>query len=534
MAEKEVPNWAGEPETGPGHFVLPDIADNAQGWGPSSRPAAFHEVPFSPFSKTDRLRISDWNQQGRYARRGYLQFGAGTGAFKLEGDAQDEGSFTHVISVPKQKLEFGRRPYKKRVPYNNNRRKFTNNFRGRNRRGRGGWGYNRRRYWNNQQDPKEPSIQTAEDWPVLKTWELPELQTSRAEVPAGKTLIERGTLEEYNSLFDRITPRTHKPLLRFESRQHFNVTTSDDPVIQELAAEKKGTVYATDTILALLMASTRSVNSWDVVVKKENGVIFFDKRQRSRIDFLTVNENWNEVQQAEKDSVNHPTKLSIEATLIGHNFSQQMVAKGTSKKLGLPNPFLGSLERNMEPASGGYRYRTWNLGEDIKVVSRCTVNGYVAKPKGKGHNYITIRALNEFDSKLSGNVDWRQKLESQYGAVLATEMKNNGCKLVRWTAETMLAGTDELRLGFVSRIHSKDSYKHVILQCKRFKPDSFAQSIKVKQTQLWGVLKSLIEDILQQEDGTYLLQKDPNATKLHLYQIPVDAFENENESEEEQ
>ena len=38
--------------------------------------------------------------------------------------------------------------------------------------------------------------------------------------------------------------------------------------------------------------------------------------------------------------------------------------------------------------------------------------------------YITAKALNEFDSKISG-IDWRQKLESQRAAVLANELKNN-------------------------------------------------------------------------------------------------------------
>ena len=31
--------------------------------------------------------------------------------------------------------------------------------------------------------------------------------------------------------------------------------------------------------------------------------------------------------------------------------------------------------------------------------------------------------------------DWRKKLEMQPGAVLATELKNNNCKLARWTTQ---------------------------------------------------------------------------------------------------
>ena len=75
------------------------------------------------------------------------------------------------------------------------------------------------------------------------------------------------------------------------------------------------------------MACDRSVNAWDIVVKKEKGTLFFDKRPQSRIgalflsfsaktvadgtspaDFLSVNENGNEL-PSDKDSINNPKNL---------------------------------------------------------------------------------------------------------------------------------------------------------------------------------------------------------------------------------
>ena len=61
--------------------------------------------------------------------------------------------------------------------------------------------------------------------------------------------------------------------------------------------------------------------------------------------------------------------------------------------------------------------------------------------------YLNIKALNEWDSKHSGGVDWRQKLDVQRGAVLANELKNNACKLAKWTVQAMLAGSDLLKFG---------------------------------------------------------------------------------------
>lgn len=51
------------------------------------------------------------------------------------------------------------------------------------------------------------------------------------------------------------------------------------------------------------------------------------------------------------------------------------------------------------------------------VVARCEVHGTAAKAgmktKGAEHQYMTAFALNEWDSKLAGEVEWRQKIDTQ-------------------------------------------------------------------------------------------------------------------------
>lgn len=49
--------------------------------------------------------------------------------------------------------------------------------------------------------------------------------------------------------------------------------------------------------------------------------------------------------------------------------------------------------------------------------------------------------------QVSGGVDWRSRLDSQRGAVLATELKNNSCKLAKWTVAAILAGSDQIKFG---------------------------------------------------------------------------------------
>ena len=60
---------------------------------------------------------------------------------------------------------------------------------------------------------------------------------------------------------------------------------------------------------------------------------------------------------------------------------------------------------------------------------------------------MMVRALNEFDSKLYSNgINWRQKIDSQKGAVLATELKNNSFKVAKWVISAHLAGADVIKV----------------------------------------------------------------------------------------
>lgn len=75
--------------------------------------------------------------------------------------------------------------------------------------------------------------------------------------------------------------------------------------------------------------------------------------------------------------------------------------------------------------------------------------------------YLNIKALNEWDSKHSGGVDWRQKLDVQRGAVLANELKNNACKLAKWTVQAILAGSDLLKFGYGNCLPSAELIQFV-------------------------------------------------------------------------
>merc|ERR1712014_293220 len=103
----------------------------------------------------------------------------------------------------------------------------------------------------------------------------------------------------------------------------------------------------------------------------------------------------------------------------------------------------------------------------------------------------------------SGGVDWRQKLDTQRGAVLANELKNNACKLAKWTVQSILAGADNLKFGYVTRYNVKDSSRHVILGTQQFKPIEFGQQINLSMDNAWGIVRCVLDLVMAQKDGRH-------------------------------
>ena len=147
---------------------------------------------------------------------------------------------------------------------------------------------------------------------------------------------------------------------------------------------------------------------------------------------------------------------------------------------------------------------------------------------------MTAFALNEWDSKLSGGVDWRQKIDAQSGAVLATELKNNSAKLAKWTAQSLLAGVDQMKIGYVTRASRTNPYDHSIIGTKFFKPREFATQITLNTNNTWGIVKFFVDKFMAMEDGKYVIVKDPNKPTIRIYSVPPNTFEDDEEDEEDE
>ncbi|KAB5594622.1 Eukaryotic translation initiation factor 3 subunit D [Ceratobasidium theobromae] len=549
-------------------FVLPPIQDNPDGsWGPSAlhMPPQFKDIPYAPFSKTDKLgKFADWTEaaegrdragatgtQQRYGgrREGQPAYGSGsTNAFAYIHE-QDEATFSVVdnkAAAPRRggmgtfgrgrggtrgtatrAGTTGRTPARGGAAQRTNARAPV----------RKGW-----KDWDKPSRTRESSVPINPTWRILEEIDFPRLSKLRLEVDDPETLDSYGKIYGYEKAYDRVNTKNERPL-QIIDRIKYNTTTSDDPIIQQFANKNTATIYATDGILSLLMCAPRSVYPWDIVIIRDGNKLFFDKRDGGPFDFVTVNENAADPPpDNDKDNLNSAGSLHLEATYINENFAFQTVKESSAVNFAKPNPFYGPDET--EPlASCGYRYRLFDLSiheeEDVKALIRTQVDAFVpgseakiASGKDENAGLVTIKALNEFDSRAEGAggaPDWRTKLDSQRGAVVATEMKNNSCKLAKWAVQSILAGAEVMKIGYVSRANPRDNTRHVILSTATMRPTDFASQLNINLTNGWGIVRTVADLCMKQPDGKYVLVKDPNRSVIRLYAVPMDTFTGEAE-----
>ncbi|KAF9170366.1 hypothetical protein BGX21_009114 [Mortierella sp. AD011] len=561
-------------------FKLPNVSDSQSGWGPVGLSAQFRDIPYAPYSKADKLgRIADWSapegaqgkdnrgadQRGgragfRNFRDNYVPFGSNAAnAFNYQ-HTEDEASFSVVDnrSAAQKKTTGFKSASSQRGGRGGSRQQGQQRSQfqrlGANRGGFGGArqqqggqrggrrGFSNWRDFDRNQRVRDASVKVGTDWTMLEEIEFSRLNKLQFEVEEPEDVATHGAVASYDKAYDRVNTKQEK-ILQQVGRERDNITTSEDPILSNLASETvpegQQRIFATDSIIGVLMTAPRSVYPWDIVITKTGDKVIFDTRDGSQLDYVSVNENSTDppMDTGDKDNINSPSALSLEATYINTNFAAQVVNTEQVTELDNPNPFYGPDEESVPLV--GYRYRKFDLStteeEDISLIVRTEVDAIVKSAQGED-SYITVKALNEFDSRAQGAggaMEWRQKLDSQRGAVVATEMKNNSCKLARWVVQTILAGSDHLKLGFVSRTNAKDSSRHAILGTQICRPKEFASQMGLQITNGWGIVKTVVDLALKLPEGKYVLVKDPNKPVIRLYSVPKSTFEEvEGEAEE--
>ncbi|EFJ40085.1 eukaryotic translation initiation factor 3d [Volvox carteri f. nagariensis] len=515
-------------------FPVPAVTDNPDGWGPCTVPAHLKDIPFAPFNKGDKLgRVADWTQGAfgpKYAGEEGLAAIVCRSRRPYKACTAEE-SFHLVDNRPVKTTKFGAgRRYQQNQRFQQQRRDGKD--------GRGGPEVDKKKggpqqqkkqhfYGRDNQRPTQysSSVEIGADWQVMEQISTTSLSRLNYSPGEPEDLLACGSLEYYDKSYDNLAVKKEKPLEKTK-RIFRTVTTSDDPIMQQLASSGKARVFAVDSILTHLMCMQSSKYGWDLLATRKGDKLFFDWRASSKFTLLTVNETAPEAVPEDKDNINGMHHLALEATAINQNFSQQVLIKdGGRLDFGQPNPFASPSDAGML-ASCAYKYRKWRLasGNDApEIVVRCEVDAALRAAEGAAPQTVLIKALNEYDLK-SQVCDYRKRLENQKGAVLLSETKNNKFKVAKWTASALLSGADQIKLGFISRATPRDVSNHVVLAMHALKPRDAARSISLDMDNCWGIVRALCDMLLALDEGTYLLVKDPNKELLRVYSVPPDAF----------
>ncbi|KAH3686664.1 hypothetical protein WICPIJ_002350 [Wickerhamomyces pijperi] len=498
-------------------------------WGPPTDiPSSlrFSNIPYAPYSKGDKIgKVADWekasfdnkdkNARGKNQKDFFHAYGA-SAATSFSVEADDEGDDFEVVDNSKSQPKNPQQTTtllrnKKAAPqgqqsgYQKNGNQTYNNSHS-NQSGFKSGAPRRQAYgsWRDAQNERvrESSIKVDDAWRVVSDIEFSKLTKLNFEVQEGEELSTSGSASAYNKKIEKSTNVALRPIETVSS----NKTASADPVIKKLQAANTANVYATDAVLSQLMCASRSIYSWDIVVTKKNGAIFLDKRDSSNIDKLTVDENSQDAPSDANDSnIDNVRNLSAEATLTNQYLLANVVGSEPSA-----------------PASKVYKYKKYTLRTSEEEETPLTIvvrSEFDARDPTTAQN-VLVKSVNEYTKS---NLDWKTKYASQRGAIIAAQLKNNNNQFAKWTTQALLAGVDSIKLGFVSRVNFKDNKKHQVVGVTSYTARDLAQQINLNLGNGWGIVKSYIDFIKNEEDGRFLILKSAKRPKLTLYKIPETA-----------
>ncbi|KAJ2602523.1 hypothetical protein H4R99_002675 [Coemansia sp. RSA 1722] len=538
-------------------FTLPTVFDNPKGWGPSnSKPSnVFKDIPYIPFSKGDKVtRVANWinpneNRDMRDGGRGRRQrdaghqaYGSGTAAAFVYAADEDEESFSLVDNR-------GTAMRKIAVRAVQGGPRSGHSGSGARGRGRGGMqrlgqagnrfgGFRRRYGWRDAAaSQRSASVIAGDDWEEIHEIQFSRMRDLSFDPKDAQDVGMYGSTGIWDHTLDRLSVRMDKTITA-SPVPRFNVSASDDPVLAEIADKNSNVkVLATDTVVAALMAAMVSNSAWDIVVNRVGDRVFFDKRDGGPLDFAPVNENASPPPASEpKDatSLNGAAMLAREARDATRSLISQSTASKTIE-LERKNPFSDDEEKDFN----AYRYRTFDLnteeGEQPCLIAvRTEVDGMTAE---KTPRQLFIRALTQHDISATGAggvLDWRSRLDTQRGAIMATEMINNAGKLSRWAFQALLSGADQMKIGYIVRSNPRDSSRHTVLGFQSYRPLEFIANLGLSEYNAWGIVKALVDLCLDLEEGRYVIMRDPNNPLIRIYSVPAGTFDETNEKPKEE
>ena len=191
---------------------------------------------------------------------------------------------------------------------------------------------------------REPSVKVEEDWIALETFNLPELTKLSTGVGEPVDLLWAGDLGAYDDEIDRVTAKAPRKLKRFEDLDFYYKTAAEDPHMEQMAQDGSvGNVFATDVVLAQLMACPRGANPWDLVITVlPGGIIFLGERPLAPRFECTVDDAFTKRNQ-HTSHMRTPIALQTPVTLLSLSCTPSTRQRTTRRLRRLPARVRGQL-----------------------------------------------------------------------------------------------------------------------------------------------------------------------------------------------
>ena len=91
-----------------------------------------------------------------------------------------------------------------------------------------------------------------------------------------------------------------------------------------------------------------------------------------------------------------------------------------------------------------------------------------------------------------------------------------------------------MKLGYVSRVARTNPYDHVVLATQFYKPKEFATQITLNVNNMWGIIKMLVDLLLDKDDGKYVIARDGLKPLVRIYAVPPKTFEGDDSEDDDE
>jgi translation initiation factor 3 subunit D len=433
---------------------------------------------------------------------------------------------------------------------------------------------------------------------------------SAARLPPVEDVRWVGQLAAYESKFERVTKTARPELRSFPHEHTYSTVDDDPVLEEMVDEGYANVIISDAVLAHLMTCPLSVFPwdlRVKVYCTKGDGSIVgvvIDARDPVKFEMLSVNET-APVPPPEKDPTNANGQhwLSTEATAAEQHFRIQCLKAGQRPVTTLrvssssssasssspsspvpgaaggggggagdavhevelePNPLLAAAAAggaaaaadNKPTAPQALRYRIFNLGEvgdtgfPVRLGVRTRVHAYVPSTSAsRPDQLLHVHSLLECPVPPGGGAvadSWRKIIDDRPSAVLAGENKTNAFLISRWVALALVAGVDEIKVGFVSRVVPSNNRQHEILNALSVSPASLVGQLGLDPLHMWGIVRWFIATIheavtevveakrlagLTAADGEeddlegyfFVVRRDPNEPKLQIAAVPSEA-----------